>query len=91
MLFEPEVEEGPPVRDTQDSEFSTLNEEDWRRIVTSSLDDQEAFPFTHQSFTDLSSRRLERRSIIMCDRPARFRPEDGVDSCYCSLKGNNFI
>ena len=38
VLFEPGVEEGPPVRDNRDSEFSTLNEEDWRRIVTSSLD-----------------------------------------------------
>ena len=40
VLFEPGVEEGLPVRATRDSEFSTLNEEDWKRIVTSSLDAQ---------------------------------------------------
>ena len=40
VLFEPGIEVGPPVRDSRDSEFSTLNEEDWRRIVTSNLDDQ---------------------------------------------------
>ena len=40
VLFEPGIEVGPPVRDNRDSEFSTLNEEDWRRIVTSNLDDQ---------------------------------------------------
>lgn len=40
VLFEPGVEEGPPVRDNRDSQFSTLNEEDWRRIVTSGLDAQ---------------------------------------------------
>ena len=40
VLFEPGVEEGLPVRDNRDSEFSTLNEEDWKRIVTSSLDAQ---------------------------------------------------
>ena len=40
VLFEPGVEEGSPVCDNRDSEFSTLNEEIWRRIVTSGLDDQ---------------------------------------------------